>query len=950
MAARRRTLRLSLLAIGAATAVLVGLCLEAVRPGERAYRQSRIGGGATVLRPGLHLCVPLLQRVVRLPAGPLAVEGTVPLPTSAGTDLSIPYEVTATIQDAPLQRLLSDSGDPGGPLEALRRAASETLVRWGEGATPESLVLGERRGEAESALRERLAALGFEAVAVTLGPVSGPDGVQASIAARALEDRSAATGARVALIGLDGADWEIIDPLLARGELPNLARLKARGAWGNMKSMNPMLSPLLWTSVATGRPPEQHGIIDFLVRDARTGKPVPVSSRGRKVKALWNILTDAGKTSDFIAWWATWPAEPISGHMVSDRVAYSLFSFVEPREADRAGATWPPEYFQEIRPRLVDGSRIQDAELRELASATPEEFRRLASIVASARSYQAVALDLLARGQPDLFALYYQGIDEVSHRYAHFMPPRMAMVTQEEFQRYRGTVAAYYRYQDRLLGDVLRRLTPDTNVIVLSDHGFRSGGGRPADEPPYIEGKPGLWHRQYGIVILSGPAIRPGRLDTSSLLDVAPTVLYLLGLPKGEDMPGRVLEEAIAPSFLDRFPRRSLPSYEALGRARQAADLVADSRVDQEMIEKLRSLGYVGGAAADGSAVSGGAAAGGSQPGAAREPATGGGDQAFVTASVNEAALHLKNKDYDKAEAAVDIALRSSPDLVTALILKAQIAMGRKQYPLAIATCRRILAIDPKGERQTYTLLARTYAEAGRMADGLADLRTLALAHPEIGEIHAGLGFLLVRQGDRAGAERELLEALRIDPSLGEPLAELHTLYRGTDKIPALEGIVRKGLAVNDRSVVHHNWMGLIHEWNKDLAGAEKEFRRAMELDPDYAATMANLGALYGRTGRLEEAVDVLTRAVRKDPDNIEAWVNLGAAQGRLRRPKEAIAALETARGKGARSTTLFNALALAYLQDRQNDKAVQYLKESLVLDPNQKDARELLSQVSRSS
>lgn len=943
-AARRGVQRLAaLVAILTAAAALAIISFHTIRPGDRAFRVSRLGTGASPLSPGVHVVVPLLQRVVRAPEDPIGAQGKVPLRSSEGADLEITYDVRASISDARLAQMLGDGGRQGGPEASLGLAASRTLSAWGEGRSGESLVLGEQRDEAERKVREAVESLGFERVAVVLGPVSGPPGLRTALATRALRDRIQDTGARVALIGLDGADWEIIDPLIARGLLPNLSRLKSHGAWGNMKSMNPMLSPLLWTSVATGRPPEQHGIIDFLMRDAATGKPVPVASRSRTVKALWNILTDAGRKSAFVAWWATWPAEEVNGYMVSDRVAYSTFSFVDKGENGGAGATWPPGYFQEIRPRLQDAAGIRDADLKEFADATPEEFRRLAGIVAGARSYQAAALDLLSRGQPDLFSVYYQGIDEVCHRYAHYMPPKMAMVTQEDYERYKGTVEAYYRYQDRLLGQVLAKLSPDTDIILLSDHGFRNGGGRPADEPPYIEGKPGLWHRQYGIVILSGPSIRPGRLDTSSLLDVAPTVLYLLGLPKGEDMPGRVLDEAIAERFLKRFQERTVPSYEALGASSPAADLVSDSRVEAEMIEKLRSLGYIAGA---GSAPGG---AEGATSGGASSAATGK-DRTFVTANINEAALLLKAKEYDKAEAAVEVALRASPDLVPALILKTQIAQAQKRYPIAIETCRRVLALDPTGEKQAYTQLARIYAEAGRPADGLPVLRAMSAAHPEIGEIHAALGFLLVRGGDKAGAEQELLEALRLDPSLGEPLAELHTLYEGTDKIPNLEGIVRKGLALNDQSVVHHNWMGLIHQWHKDLPGAEKEFRRAMEIDPDYAPTMANLGALYGRSGRLPEAVEILTRAVRKDENNLEAWVNLGAAQGRLNHPKEAIAALETARSKGARSTTLYNALALAYLQDRQTGKAVQYLKESLLIDPAQKDARELLAQVSRSS
>lgn len=176
----------------------------------------------------------------------------------------------------------------------------------------------------------------------------------------------------------------------------------------------------------------------------------------------------------------------------------------------------------------------------------------------------------------------------------------------------------------------------------------------------------------------------------------------------------------------------------------------------------------------------------------------------------------------------------------------------------------------------------------------------------------------------------------------------MHKIYRGTPKVLDLEPIVREGLARNEKSVVHHNWMGIIHEWKRDLPEAERSFLRAMDLDPDYAATMANLGALYGRTRRLEEAVKILRRSVAKEPENKESWINLGAALGRLHRPAEAIEALETAREKGVRTTTLFNALALAYLEARQPEKARQFLEESLQIDPGQTDARELLEEMDR--
>ncbi|MEK7798952.1 MAG: tetratricopeptide repeat protein, partial [Acidobacteriota bacterium] len=317
---------------------------------------------------------------------------------------------------------------------------------------------------------------------------------------------------------------------------------------------------------------------------------------------------------------------------------------------------------------------------------------------------------------------------------------------------------------------------------------------------------------------------------------------------------------------------------------------------------------------------------------------------------LNEAGLHAKNKDYARAQAAVAEALKINPDFIPALLLTIQIEEGQKHFDRAIEVARQVIARHPEEEQGIYLVLGRLYKDGGRTREGIALYRQLAREHPGLPEIPAALGSLELKDGQTAAAEKDLLEALRLNPAQSEPLTELHIIYRDSPRILTLEPIVRKGLLINGKSVVHLNWMGLIHEWKKELPQAESAFKKAMEYDPDYAATMANLGALYGRNGRLPEAVAILRRAVAKDPENVESWVNLGAAQGRMGRSREAIEALETARGKGVRTTTLFNALALAYLQDRQPDKAKQYLKESLTIDPNQKDAKDLLEEVSRRS
>src|ERR1700709_2311201 len=99
---------------------------------------------------------------------------------------------------------------------------------------------------------------------------------------------------RLLVVGWDAADWKVIDPLLARGELPNVARLVREGVRGNLATLYPALSPMLWTSIATGKRPGKHGIHGF-TEPTPDGLAVrPVSNLGRKTKAFWNILNQHG--------------------------------------------------------------------------------------------------------------------------------------------------------------------------------------------------------------------------------------------------------------------------------------------------------------------------------------------------------------------------------------------------------------------------------------------------------------------------------------------------------------------------------------------------------------------------------------------------------------------------------------------------------------------------------
>ena len=906
-------------------------------------------GRARVLPPGWHLRVPVLQSVHRYPAGTLEIRGTEEVTSSEGVQLRFPYRLSASVDPARVE-VFDDKARGRGARDFLTETLHRLLAAGFSDASAGRWASGTETPPTEAIVGE-LQALGLIGVSLALERPEAPQDAQRAALLAAIREKSRPTGRKILLIGLDGADWQLMDPWMAQGKLPNLARLKARAAWANLKSLQPILSPLLWTTVATGRKPEEHGVVDFLVKDPATGQKVPISSRFRKVPALWNLFSEMGRTVGVVAWWASYPAEPVRGVIVSDRVAYSLFGY-RSDPAGLPGAAYPEDYLGSIQDKLVGDSEVTLAEVREFADITAEEFQErraqinqaearkayadpvnhLTRILAAARTYQAAALDLLARGQPDLMLVYFQGIDEVGHRFMHLMPPRMAMADPADYRRFHGAVEAFYRYQDRLVGELLAKADPDSLVIVLSDHGFKNGPGRPTDDPPYIEGKPGKWHRLYGIFMMAGPGVKPGQIDTVSLLDVAPTILAAAGIPPSTQMPGRVLSEAFTSAGAGKLLQERVASYDALGRSGVAAS-AGSSAADQEMIANLRSLGYIGGAA------EGGSGEAGAPPGVAEQ----GGET--VTYHTNLAALHLKSKNYDAAQKEVDEALKLVPDYVPALMTQASLFQATQQPDRALGVYRRLVEAGT-AESGVLSAMADLFVKSGRTQEGIDYFQALRARVPGSGEAVVALAKLWESKGDPQRAEGLYREALASSPASAEPASRLYEILKQRGEEATLEPAVRAALRQNENSVGHHNLLGLILERKGDLQGSERELRRAVALDPDYAGVLANLGALLARTGRGEEAVTVLTRAVAKEPNNYEARMNLGAALGKAGRHRDAILQFEEARSRGFRSPTLYNGLAIAYHETGQIQKCIDSLKESLSLDPDQPQVKAMLAEI----
>lgn len=400
------------------------------------------------------------------------------------------------------------------------------------------------------------------------------------------------------MIGWDAADWRMIRPLIRAGKMPHLQRMISEGVSGNLRTLSPAASPILWTSIATGKRPYKHGVLGFTEPDPlRPGAIRPVSAASRKTRAIWNILNLEGKRSHVVGWWPSDPAEPIRGTMVSNLF---MQAEVNNRGSGRAdfGSVHPPEKTDQIRDLLLKPQQISEEvvhafipDFHLLEDMDKRLFDHLRRTLAEASSAQNVITTIMQNEEWDFAAVYLDAIDHICHAFMDFHPPRTAWVNEKEFDLYSNVVNATYHFHDMMLGFLLHLAGPETTVVLMSDHGFESGNLRCGQTPMTPVG-PVSQHRENGILVMQGPGIRRGTtVHGASLLDITPTILQVMGLPVGADMDGCPLVNAfIAPQEIQR-----IPSWDDVAGddGRFAGEHSANAEATVDALNRLIELGYV---------------------------------------------------------------------------------------------------------------------------------------------------------------------------------------------------------------------------------------------------------------------------------------------------------------------------------------------------------------------
>lgn len=484
-----------------------------------------------------------------------------------------------------------------------------------------------------------------------------------------------AEGRHVVLLGFDGATWDLMQPLIEKGELPHVAELMARGTYAPLRSLEPMLSNPVWTSAATGVVPERHGITDFFS-----------DRRLIQVPTMWDLVHQLDGRVGTCEYLVTDPPVEVNGFMLPGWTARD------------PGATHPPRLTR--RRRILASVHHPLVAARYLWQARGDDPRRHSKEFVRA-TYKATAfIDLSKRFAPDLSAIIWYGTDVLGHLlWRYHEPAAFSESLQPEDRVISPVFLEYYRSVDRELGRVVDALDDGrTLFLLMSDHGMgpRESGllilgyikgpatlaalGLTGDfyvESPMselilncrVEGRSEDWtvpkadharvvddaahlfrsairagsdiplfeveildrrvgdlklrvhdtstlspdtpvelgeqrlradevitflersgtHRMEGILVMAGNPVEPrATLEDPSVLDIAPTILHVLGLPVAEDLDGRVIREGLDVEWAADHPVQTVSTY-----GETDGLLETPEKPTEELLEKLRSLGYL---------------------------------------------------------------------------------------------------------------------------------------------------------------------------------------------------------------------------------------------------------------------------------------------------------------------------------------------------------------------
>lgn len=463
--------------------------------------------------------------------------------------------------------LSSDAAD------RMRQGATATTICAGILATVAILRYSfGRRGNRAAAL---LLALSVAASLVVPLWIRGPGELDVPVTRRVNVAHPVTLPPRVRMILIDGASRGFIVQRVGSGQLPSFGKLLDRGAVVDLATLRPTRAETVWTAAATGKFPPKNGArseFQYLV-DADERNPVdllpdycfaqglayqgfvraePLSSAARRARPMWDILADYNVSSGIVNWPLTRPAAVASGFLISDTFDEATSSpsrSGDPKSGDPTTAV-------DITREVFD--RWQDVPWQDILPGASVDDPR-AAVLRRPRwdhAYADAERELTPFFAPRLTALRYEGIDEVGHTFlVDAEPERFGNARRSDPER--SLLDRYYAYVDTQIERAIAQTEPGDLLLVVSGYGMEPTSlakrvfarliGEP-DAPGSHEAAPD------GFLFAYGVNVAPGEFRRGSIVDIAPTVLYYMGIPIGRDMDGFARADMFRSTFTKDHP------------------------------------------------------------------------------------------------------------------------------------------------------------------------------------------------------------------------------------------------------------------------------------------------------------------------------------------------------------------------------------------------------------
>lgn len=628
---------------------------------------------------------------------------------------------------------------------------------------------------------------------------------------------------KLLLLGWAGADWRVIQPLLDKGRMPHLESIINQGVMGKVFALPPSEPPGQWTTIATGQNADGHGILGQAMPDQEGFGIRPVDSTDMTAAPLWQILNRAGLPAAVVGWPVTHPATVFDGLIVSDAFAEARGNNFDewPLRTDCVSDPNLRAKMSELRlhPAEITAQQVLPfiPEAARIDQETDERLPLLVASLARTASIHAAGTWIAENNKWGFLAVHFDLIERLSSAFMQYGSPRMSHISDRDFEIYQHVVDGAYQFMDMMLGRYLGLTDPSTHLMIVSDHGFLTDHLRPGPVKKGNETNKKLY-REFGVFILNGPGIKQDELVFgATLLDIAPTVLSLLGLPVSREMEGRVLvqafEKEITPEYVDAYPA-TIPD---------PRDLKIDKDWIAGRITELNTLGYITSLASDPEETS---------------------EKVTIERLLNLSLVLIMKREHKKAVLKLTDLLDLAPNHVDARFKMVQCSFALNDIP----RCRKLLGdlvlSGLKGEMIDY-FYGQLYLREGETKKAIEYLERSAHKGRGNRRLQERIGHVYLQAGQWPGAEIYFKKALEIDPDFA----------------------------------MAHKGLGLALANQKNHEQAIQQFLTSLGLlyhQPDTHFFLGNSLAALGKNG---QAMEALQNALKIQPDFSQAKVLLKKIQ-----------------------------------------------------------------------